>query len=74
MQIHVPEDLGGKLRALPEDTYLAAIQDMFLGESRTGNPKLTVKWVVRSEYSGKHGKDYVSTIGENVLELSLIHI
>ena len=68
MQIHVPEDVGGKLRVVPEDTYDATIQDMFLGKSQSDNPKLTVKWVLRSEYSGKHGKDYVSTIGENVLE------
>ena len=68
MQIHVPEDLGGKLRLLPDDIYKCAIQDMFLGTSKEGNPKLTLKWVLQSEYSGKHKKDYISTIGENVLE------
>lgn len=69
IKITVPEDLGGELRVLPEDTYEASIQDIFYGMSKTsGAPKLTVKWVVQSEYSGKHGEDYVSTVGENVLE------
>jgi len=68
MQIHVPVDLGGDLRLLPDDTYEAAIQDFFLGKSKEGNPKLTCKWVITSEYTGKHGKGYVTTVGENVLD------
>ena len=68
MQIHIPEDLGGDLRVLPEDTYDAQIQDLFTGSSKAGNPKITVKWVVTSEYSGKKTKDYKPTTGENVLE------
>jgi hypothetical protein len=68
MQVHVPEELGGSLRVLPEDTYDAVIQDMFLGVSKTGNPKLTVKWLVQSEYTGEKDEDYISTVGENVLE------
>jgi len=69
MEIHVPEDIGGKLRLLPEDTYDATIQDIFYGLSKASDaPKLTVKWVITSEFSGKQDKNYVSTIGENVLE------
>jgi len=68
MQIHVPEELGGSLRILPEDTYKAVIQDMFLGKSKSGNPKITVKWLIQSEYSGEKDENYISTIGENVLE------
>ena len=68
MQIIIPEDLGGKLRVLPEDTYQARIQDLFLGKSQAGNPKLTLKWVITSEYSGTQPEDYVSTVGEAVLE------
>lgn len=69
VQIHVPSDMGGTLRQLPEDTYEAAIQDMFLGTAKSsGNPKITLKWVIQSEYSGEHDDDYQSTIGENVLE------
>jgi hypothetical protein len=68
MRISIPENVGGELRVLPEDTYEASIQDLFYGLSQTKNPKITMKWVVQSEYSGKHDKDYQSTIGENVLE------
>lgn len=69
IKINVPENVGGELRVLPEDTYEVAIQDLFYGISRTSQqPKITIKWVVQSEYSGKHDKDYISTVGENVLE------
>lgn len=69
IKISVPEDLGGALRVLPEDTYEAAIQDLFYGISRTSSqPKVTLKWTVQSEYSGKHDKDYITTVGETVLE------
>ena len=75
MQIHVPEDLSGDLRLLPEGTYEAAIQDFFLGKSKEGNPKLTCKWVITSEWSesvskttGKVKKGYVTTVGENILD------
>lgn len=68
VKISVPQDIGGDLRILPEDTYRATIQDVFYGVSKSKQPKLTVKWVVQSEYSGKKGKGHISTIGENVLE------
>ena len=69
MPIRVPENVGGELRLLPEDTYDATLQDLFLGKSTaSGQPKLTAKWVITSEYSGKKGKDYISTVGESVLE------
>ena len=68
IKISIPENVGGDLRLLPEDTYEAAIQDLFFGTSQKGFPKITVKWIVQSEYTGKHGKDYQSTVGENVLE------
>lgn len=68
MKIRVPENPGGALRTFEDDTYDVAIMDMFHGQSKTGNAKLTVKYVIRSEYSGKHSKTYKSTVGENVLE------
>lgn len=67
MKIHVPEDLGGKLRVLPEDTYNAQIQDMFFGMSKTNNPKITCKWVITSE-SDQNPEGDPPTTGENVLE------
>lgn len=69
IKISIPENVGGELRVIPEDTYEVAIQDLFYGISKTSQqPKVTIKWVVQSEYSGKHDKDYQSTVGENVLE------
>jgi len=68
IKISVPENVGGELRVLPEDTYEAAIQDIFYGLSQSKQPKITVKWVIQSEYSGTKDKDYQSTVGENVLE------
>ena len=69
IKVTVPENIGGELRQLPEDTYTAAIQDIFGGLSKASNePKVTVKWVVKTEFSGDHGEDYKSTIGENVLD------
>jgi hypothetical protein len=44
------------------------IQEIFFGESKAGAPKLTVKWLITSEYTGKKDKDYSSTVGENILE------
>jgi hypothetical protein len=68
MEIHIPEDIGGGLRNLPEGTYGGTIQDLFIGTSKAGEPKLTVKWLITTEFTGKQEKGYVSTVGENVLE------
>jgi len=74
VQIHVPEDLGGKLKVLPETQVDASIQDVFLGTSGTGNPKATVKWIITEEVDKKLLKtvkeynDLDTTVGENVLE------
>jgi len=70
MQIHVPEDLGGDLRVIPDDTYRATIADVFIGKSKSsGQPKATVKWTITSEYSGPtEDEDYVTTVGETVLD------
>lgn len=68
IKITIPKDFGGELKKLPEDTYEAVLQDLFGGLSQAKKPKITVKWLIQSEYSGDHGKDYESTIGQNVLE------
>lgn len=72
MKIHVPQDLGTKLRVLPEDTYKAIVSDIFIGLAKSsGQPKMTVKWTVQSECSIekiRKAKDYQSTVGENVLD------
>ncbi len=75
MKIHVPEEIGGKLKVLPECQVSARIQDLFLGESQTGNPKLTAKWVIIEECTDKKALKAVqqyntieTIVGENVLE------
>lgn len=67
MKIHIPENIsGGELRLLPEGPAQATIQDIFLGKSKTGNPKITIKWVVTSElFDG----DADTSIGDNVLDI-----
>ena len=69
MEVHIPEDLGGALRVFEEDTYEARIQDLWVKPSKESEePKCIVKWVITTEFSGKQGKDYISTVGENILE------
>lgn len=69
MQIHVPENVGGELRVLPEDTYTAVIDKFIYKTSKSSQqPKLIGRFIIKSEYTGKHKKDYVSTVGEMVLE------
>ena len=57
------------------DIYDASIQDLYIGTSKAAQqPKVTIKWVVTSEYSGieimtkKEKEKHITTIGENVLE------
>jgi hypothetical protein len=69
MRIVIPEEIGGSLRLLPPDTYEANLSDLFLGESQTKNPKVTLKFTITSEYTGKKDKDFQSCIGENILEM-----
>jgi hypothetical protein len=71
VKIHVPEDLGGELRVLPESRYAATAQDVFIGLSQAKQPKVTVKWVITSEpydipQESLAGEE--STIGETVLD------
>lgn len=73
MKISVPENVGGQdLRLLPvtNPLYEATISDAFLGKSQSGNPKLTVRYTVTSEYTGPEAKekDFESTIGAPVIE------
>jgi len=67
MKVIVPENMGGELRILPEETFDATVQDIFLGESVTKNPKMTMKYVLTSEAQDLQ-EDEPSCIGENVLE------
>lgn len=73
MNIKVPENVGGSdLRILPttKPVYEGVVADMFLGKSGTGNPKVTVKYTITSEYDGPESKDkdFESTVGATVLE------
>jgi len=68
MRIVVPDNLGSDLRLLPPDTYEGEIADLFIGESQTKQPKITIKYTLLSEYTGKREKDFQSCIGETVLD------
>lgn len=68
VQITVPDDLGGDLRLLPEETYEAEISSITVKEASTGNPICYINWVIRSEYPGKKPKGFQSCIGEHVLD------
>lgn len=67
MKIRVPENVEGELRIIPDDTYKANVKDIFLGKSGTGNPKITVKYIITTETS-KPVAGEPSTIGEVILE------
>jgi hypothetical protein len=66
MQISIPEDLGGELRKL-EGVAQATSQSFSFGTSKSGNPKLTLKYVITDEMDGI-GEDEPSAVGETVLE------
>ena len=66
-RVSVPESMGGELKVLPAGPVFATIEDIFLGESATKNPKATVKYILTSEMDGSKERDF-STIGEVVLE------
>lgn len=68
MRVVIPENLGGDLRLLPPDTYEAEVVDVFVGESKTKQPKLTVKFTVTSEFTGPKDNNFQSCIGETVLD------
>ena len=68
MRVVIPENLGGDLRLLPPDTYEAEVVDVFVGESKTKQPKLTVKFTVTSEFTGPTDNNFQSCIGETVLD------
>ena len=68
MRFVIPENMGSDLRLLPADTYSAEISDIFLGKSQSGQPKATVKYTITSEFTGKRGADFESTIGATTLE------
>ena len=69
MQIHVPQDIqSSNLRIFTPGAYDIQLADIFYGTSNTGNPKQTFKYVVLSETEGVDDPDYISTVGENLLE------
>lgn len=72
MKIHVPKDMGGQLKVVPNDTYRSAIGDVWVKLAKSsGEPKATVKWILKSECSVekiRKSKDYESTVGVVVLE------
>jgi hypothetical protein len=68
VQITVPEDVGSDLRVLPEGTYKMQLKNFIAKMSQAGQPKLIARFVVQTEYEGKHPKGYISTVGETVLE------
>jgi hypothetical protein len=63
MQIKVPSDIGSDLKILPEGVADATISDLFLGTSTTGNPKVTVKYLISSQMPTK-GQTYIDDNGE----------
>lgn len=66
MKIHVPENLGGDLKVLPEGPCTASIDNITLGTSKAGKPKATVRYILTSEmYKPEDGQ---SSVGEVVLE------
>lgn len=68
MKIVIPENMGSDLRLIPDDSYNAVFADLFVGLSAAKKPKLTVKYVLTSEYTGKKDPKFKTCIGEAVLE------
>lgn len=66
MRIHVPEDLGGELRLLPEGPAEATLERIMIGRSKSGQPKATFRYVITQELNQNPGEP--STVGEVVLE------
>jgi len=66
MRYTVPEDIGSSLRKM-EGVAVAEIQSLIFGKSSTGNPKLTVKYVLTEELDGTASGEGPTT-GETVLE------
>lgn len=66
MEIHIPKDVGGELKVLPEGTCRATVEGLSVGKTREGKPKATVRYVVLTElYPSGAG---ATSIGERVLE------
>ena len=73
MNIKVPENVGSDaLRMLPvtKPLYTAQLADIFLGKSGTGNPKVTIKFTVTSEYEGPEAKEkgFEPTLGATIID------
>ena len=66
MNIVVPEKISSELRKL-EGIAEAEVESVILGESKSRNPKATVKYVITEDMDGIPDGD-PSTIGEPVLE------
>ena len=66
MRYTVPEDIGSELRLL-EGVATAAIEKLIYGKSSTGNPKLTVKYIITEDMDTIPDGD-PSAIGDTVLE------
>jgi len=67
MQIHVPENLGGDLRLLPEGMAIASIDKCPIGKSKKGQPKVTFVYTIVEEME-INPEDAPTTVGETVLE------
>ena len=67
MKISIPDNIGSNLRVLPVGPAEAVVDQLFLGTSKTGNPKVTVRYVVTSEMETEDALA-PTTVGENVLE------
>ena len=66
MKIVVPEKISSELRKL-EGIAEAQIESVFLGQSKSKNPKATIKYVITDDMDGIPDGE-PSTIGEPVLE------
>ena len=68
MNIIIPENIGSELRLL-EGTAHVVLEKIMMGKSKTGNPKVTFRYIIDEEMEGYgDGTDIPSAIGETVLE------
>ena len=69
MKFVIPESIGSEVRVFPEDTYEFEIQDLFLGVSKQSQkPKITLKLICQTEYSGPKDANFKTTVGDPLLE------
>jgi len=66
MKISVPENIGSDLRKL-EGVATCTLQAIMFGKSKSGNPKMTAKYIITEELDSIKDSE-PSAVGETVLE------